>query len=177
MCRTHIAGTELKYNIVCIYSRRKGMVFAMAIEETSVNTNIDTEGNVFISDEVVATIASIAAKSIEGVSAMYGSITGGFVELLGKKNPGKGVKVTITDRDVEIDMFVVVEYGMKIPDVAWEIQEKVKKAVETMTGLTVDKVNIYIEGVVIEKEPKIQNRGAKIVEKEDAVDEDVKEEE
>lgn len=155
MCRTHIAGTELKYNIVCIYSRRKGMVFVMAIEETSVNTNIDTEGNVFISDEVVATIASIAAKSIEGVSAMYGSITGGFVELLGKKNPGKGVKVTITDRDVEIDMFVVVEYGMKIPDVAWEIQEKTKNEVEAMTGLNVTAVNVNIEGIATSKKDEI----------------------
>lgn len=123
------------------------MVFIMAIEETNVNTNIDNDGNVFISDEVVATIASIAAKSIEGVSAMYGSITGDFVELLGKKNPGKGVKVTITDRDVEIDMFVVVEYGMKIPDVAWEIQEKTKSEVEAMTGLNVVAVNVNIEGI------------------------------
>ncbi|MBQ7960896.1 MAG: Asp23/Gls24 family envelope stress response protein [Clostridia bacterium] len=132
----------------------------MAIEETSVNTNIDTEGNVFISDEVVATIASIAAKSIEGVSAMYGSITGGFVELLGKKNPGKGVKVTITDRDVEIDMFVVVEYGMKIPDVAWEIQEKTKNEVEAMTGLNVTAVNVNIEGIATSKKDEIPEDGA-----------------
>ena len=123
------------------------MVIIMAVEETNINTNIDSEGNVCISNEVVATIASIAAKSIDGVAGMFGSITGGFAELLGKKNPSKGVKVAITDKDVKIDMFVVVEYGVKIPDVAWEIQEKTKNEVEAMTGLNVVEVNVNIEGV------------------------------
>ncbi len=123
------------------------MVIIMAVEETNINTNIDSEGNVCISNDVVATIASIAAKSIEGVAGMFGSITGGFAELLGKKNPSKGVKVTITDHDVKIDMFVIVEYGVKIPDVAWEIQEKTKNEVEAMTGLNVVEVNVNIEGV------------------------------
>ncbi len=119
----------------------------MASEEMNVNTNIDNDGNVCISNEVVATIASIAAKSVEGVAGMFGSLTGGFAELLGKKNPSKGVKVTITDKDVKIDMFVVVEYGVKIPDVAWEIQEKTKNEVEAMTGLNVVAVNVNIESV------------------------------
>jgi len=123
------------------------MVTVMAVEETNLNTNIDKEGNVCISNDVVATIASIAAKSIEGVSGMFGSLTGGFAELLGKKNPSKGVKVTISDRDVKIDMYVIVEYGVKIPDVAWEIQEKTKNEVEAMTGLNVVAVNVNIEGV------------------------------
>ena len=119
----------------------------MATEETKLTTNIDQEGNVCISNEVVATIASIAAKSIDGVAGMFGSLTGGFAELLGKKNPSKGVKVTITDKDVKIDMFVVVEYGVKIPDVAWEIQDKTKNEVEAMTGLNVVAVNVNVEGV------------------------------
>ncbi len=119
----------------------------MAIEETNVNTNIDNEGNVCISNDVVATIASIAAKSVDGVAGMFGSITGGFAELLGKKNPSKGVKVTITDKEVKIDMYVVVEYGVKIPDVAWEIQEKTKNEVEAMTGLDVVAVNVNVESV------------------------------
>lgn len=123
------------------------MVIIMAVEETNINTNIDSEGNVCISNDVVATIASIAAKSIDGVAGMFGSITGGFAELLGKKNPSKGVKVAITDKNVKIDMFVVVEYGVKIPDVAWEIQEKTKNEVEAMTGLNVIEVNVNIEGV------------------------------
>ncbi len=121
--------------------------------EENMVTNLDAEGHVSISNDVVATIAAIAAKSISGVADMLGSISGGFAEFLGKKNPGKGVKVTITDRDVKIDMFIIVEYGVKIPDVAWEIQDKTKSEVEAMTGLNVVAVNVNIEGVdVNEKE-------------------------
>ncbi len=125
----------------------------MNIDENNLNTNIDAEGHVSISNDVVATIASIAAKSIDGVAGMLNSLTGGFAEFLGKKNSSKGVKVVIDDKNVKIDMFVVVEYGVKIPDVAWEIQEKTKSEVEAMTGLTVTAVNVNIEGVnVIKKD-------------------------
>ncbi|MDO4744440.1 MAG: Asp23/Gls24 family envelope stress response protein, partial [Clostridia bacterium] len=89
----------------------------MNVEEKNLNTNIDKDGNISISTDVIATIAAIAAKSIDGVSGMINSLTGGFAELLGKKNPSKGVKVSINGRDVKIDMYVVVEYGVKIPDV------------------------------------------------------------
>lgn len=119
----------------------------MNSEEKTMVTNLDAEGHVSISNDVVATIAAIAAKSVEGVSDMLNSITGGFAEFLGKKNPAKGVKVTITDRDVKIDMFVIVKYGVKIPDMAWEIQEKTKNEVEAMTGLNVVAVNVNIEGI------------------------------
>ncbi len=119
----------------------------MNIEEKNLNTNIDKDGNISISNDVIATISAIAAKSIEGVAGMTNSITGGFAEFLGKKNPGKGVKVAISGKDVKIDMYVVVEYGVKIPDVAWEIQGKTKSEVEAMTGLNVVAVNVNIEGV------------------------------
>ncbi len=119
----------------------------MGVEEKVLNANIDKDGNISISPEVIATISAIAAKSVEGVSDMINSLSGGFAELLGKKNPGKGVKVAINGRDVKIDMYVVVEYGIKIPDVAWEIQGKVKNEVEAMTGLNVTAVNVNIEGV------------------------------
>ena len=119
----------------------------MNTEETNINTNLDADGHVSISNDVVATIAAIAAKSVNGVADMLNSFTGGFAELLGKKNPSKGVKVTVTDRDVRIDMYVVVEYGVKIPEVAWEIQEKTKSEVEAMTGLSVTAVNVNVEGV------------------------------
>ncbi len=128
----------------------------MAVEEKNINTNIDNEGNVCISNDVVATIASITAKSVEGVAGMFGSLTGGFAELLGRKNPSKGVKVTIADKEVTIDMSVVVEYGVKIPEVAWEIQEKTKNEVEAMTGLDVVAVNVNVEGVnTLKKEYEI----------------------
>lgn len=120
------------------------------------NKNIQAEqaSTIKISEEVVAIVAGIAATEITGVAGMSSSLAGGIYELLGKKNMAKGVKVEIIGNDVNIDLFIVVEYGAKIPDVAWEIQEKVKKQVETMTGLNVLKVNINVEGINIEKEPK-----------------------
>lgn len=121
----------------------------MAVEEKRPGTNVDSEGNVCISDDVIATIASIATKTVEGVFEMSGSITGGFVELFGKKNPSKGVKVSISEDDVSIDIFVVVKFGIKIPEVADEIQVKVKNEVEAMTGLNVVAVNVNVDGIRI----------------------------
>lgn len=121
-------------------------------EENNMVTNLDAEGHVSISNDVVATIAAIAAKSVDGVSDMLNSLTGGFAEFLGKKNPAKGVKVTITERDVKIDMSVIVKYGVKIPDVAWEVQEKTKSEVEAMTGLNVVAVNVNIDGIDMAEE-------------------------
>ena len=108
-------------------------------------------GTVKISDEVVSIISGIAATEVKGVAGMSGGIAGGIAELLGRKNQSKGVKVTIGDKEVNIDLHVIMEYGVKIPDVAWEIQEKVKKAVETMTGLKVVEVNIHVQGVTMDK--------------------------
>lgn len=139
-------------------------------EEKNVNTKLDADGHVTISDEVVATIASIAAKSTEGVYGMVNTITGGFAEFLGMKNPSKGVKVQITDRDVKIDMSVIVEYGVKIPDVAWEIQDKVKSEVEAMTGLNVAAVNVSIDGVNMNIKPAGNTDAEKTTEPETAAD-------
>ena len=139
-------------------------------EEKNVNTKLDADGHVTISDEVVATIASIAAKSTEGVYGMVNTITGGFAEFLGMKNPSKGVKVQITDRDVKIDMSVIVEYGVKIPDVAWEIQDKVKSEVEAMTGLNVAAVNVSIDGVNMNVKPAENTDAEKTTESETAAD-------
>lgn len=121
----------------------------MAVDEKKTNTNIDSDGNVCISDDVIATIASIATKSVDGVFEMAGSITGGFVELFGKKNPSKGVKVSIADSNVAIDIDIVVKFGVKIPDVAVDVQDKVKNEVEAMTGLNVIAVNVNVEGIRI----------------------------
>lgn len=128
--------------------------------------NENDVGSVTISEEVVAVIAGVATAEVKGVSSMSGTLAGGIAEILGKKNMGKGVKVTIDGDTVEIDLHITVVYGAKVPEVAWEIQEKVKKSVESMTGLKVDKVNIYIEGVVIEREPKKETRPPKVEEKE-----------
>ena len=122
---------------------------------------MNKQGNVVISDEVISVIAAIAAKSVEGVNSMQSSITGGFVELLGKKNPSKGVKVTVEDNSVEIDLSISVNYGAKINDVAWEIQGKVKNEVESMTGYEVKAVNISVDGIVMPKEEKEEKAGEK----------------
>lgn len=111
-------------------------------------------GMVKITDEVVAIIAGIAAMEVPGVSSMSGGIAGGIAEALGRKNLSKGVKVEVGEREAAIDLYLIIEYGYRIPEVAWNVQERVKKSVETMTGLNVVEVNIHVQGVNIEKDYK-----------------------
>jgi uncharacterized alkaline shock family protein YloU len=111
-------------------------------------------GQIKIADEVVGIIAGLAATEVKGVAGMSGGIAGGISEMLGRKNLSKGVKVEVGEKEAAIDLYIIVEYGAKIPEVSWEIQEKVKNAVETMTGLNVVEVNIHVQGVNIEKESK-----------------------
>lgn len=117
-------------------------------------TRIDEHenGQVKISDDVVGTIANIAASEIEGVRDLSGGIAGDLAEMFGKKSLTKGVKVTIEEEKVDIDLSIIVDFGIKIPDVAWQIQENVKNAVETMTGLEVKEVNIHVTGVNLPNE-------------------------
>lgn len=101
-----------------------------------------------IADEVIAIIAGIAAIEVEGIAGMSGSISGDIVaEVLGRKNLSKGVKITVGQKDVSIDLNMVIEFGVKIPKVALEVQKRVQNAVETMTGLTVTAVNLNITGI------------------------------
>ena len=109
-------------------------------------------GSIRISDEVVATIAGLAATEVDGVAGMSGGMAGNFAiglsEALGRKNLGKGIKVEVGEEEASLDIFVIVDFGVRIPDVAWEVQENVKKVVEKMTGLKVSKVNIHVQGVL-----------------------------
>ncbi len=101
-----------------------------------------------ISNDVIAVIAGVAASEVPGVAAMSGGLTGGITEALkGKKNLAKGIKVDATDTTAKIDVNIIVEYGSRIPDVAFEIQNRVKKSVESMTGLKVTEVNVHVQGV------------------------------
>jgi len=109
-------------------------------------------GHVRIADDVVSTIAGLAAMEVEGVSAMSGGIAGGIAEVLGRRNLTKGVKVEVGAEEAKIDIFIVVRFGVRIPDVAWDIQENVKKSVEKMTGLRVLQVNIHVQGVSFPKD-------------------------
>lgn len=104
--------------------------------------------NIKIADDVVAVIAGVAVSEVQGVYEMSGGFAGGISEVLsGKKNLAKGIKVEINEKTTKIDVNIIVEYGTRIPDVAFEIQNKVKKAVETMTGLNVAEVNVHVQGV------------------------------
>ncbi len=109
-----------------------------------------------IADDVVAVIAGIAVSEVPGVSGMAGGFAGGITEVLsGKKNLAKGIKVEVGEKETKIDVNIIVEYGIRIPDVAFEIQSRVKKAVEAMTGLVVAEVNVHVQGVNTEsKEEK-----------------------
>ena len=107
----------------------------------------DNEG-IQISSDVVAVIAGVAVSEVQGVSGMSGGFAGGITEVLsGKKNLAKGIKVDIDEGTAKIDVNIIVEYGSRIPDVAFEIQNRVKKSVESMTGLKVEEVNVHVQGV------------------------------
>ena len=105
------------------------------------------EGSIKIADEVVSIITGLAATEIEGVAGMSGGIAGGIADMLGRKNLSKGVKVDVDEESASIDVYVIIEYGKAIPDVAWQIQDNVKQAIEGMTGLSVKAVNVHVQGV------------------------------
>ena len=127
-------------------------------EETNDKAEVISEG-IQISDDVVAVIAGKAVSEVSGVAGMAGGFAGGITEVLsGKKNLSKGIKVDIEGKETKIDVNIIVEYGVRIPDVAFKIQNRVKKAVEAMTGLTVLNVNVHVQGVktIEEKEEQTQ---------------------
>ncbi|MGI6161357.1 MAG: Asp23/Gls24 family envelope stress response protein [Christensenellales bacterium] len=116
----------------------------------------ETNGKITFANDVIATIAGLAAVEVKGIAGMSGGIVGGIVEFLGKKNFTKGVKVEAGNEEAAVELFVIVEYGEKIHEVCKAIQRNVKKAIETMTGLKVVSVNVFVQGVYIEKEKKTE---------------------
>ena len=109
-------------------------------------------GEVQIADEVVSIIAGLAATEVEGVASMAGNITNELVGKLGMKNLSKGVKVDVTEEHVSVDLSLNIKYGYNIPDVSERVQDRVKSAIENMTGLTVLDINIRIAGVNINEQ-------------------------
>lgn len=109
-------------------------------------------GEVHIADEVVAIVAGLAATDVDGVASMAGNITNELVSKLGKKNLSKGVRVTILEGVVTVDLSLNIEYGRNILETSKKVQEKVKSAIENMTGLEVADVNIHIASVDMENE-------------------------
>ena len=130
-------------------------------EIVELENEIKTENEgIKISDDVVAVIAGVAVSEVQGVADMAGGFAGGISEVFsGKKNMAKGIKVDVTENTAKIDVNIIVEYGSRIPDVAFEIQNRVKKAVENMTGLKVEEVNVHVQGVNTDtaKEEKTEN--------------------
>ena len=119
----------------------------MADNRKVVKIKEDNLGEVHVADEVVAIIAGLAATEVEGVASMAGNITNELVSKLGMKNLSKGVKVEVAEQTVSVEVALNISYGYSIPDVSEKVQEKVKSAIETMTGLSVAIVNVRIATV------------------------------
>ncbi|MCA1009639.1 Asp23/Gls24 family envelope stress response protein [Halobacillus halophilus] len=113
-------------------------------------TDGSTLGNIEIAPEVIEVIAGIAVSEVAGVASMRGNFASGVVERLGKKDHGKGVKVELTEDGVLIDAFVVMDYGISIPDTAQKIQDNTRQALKNMTALEIKEINVHIVGVQIE---------------------------
>ena len=110
-------------------------------------------GTIRVADEVVSIIAGLATTEVAGVAGM----SGGIAEILGRKNFSKGVKVEVGEKEAAVDLYIIVKYGIRIPEVALAAQENVKRAIETMTGLSVVEVNVHVQGVGFpEEEPKVE---------------------
>ena len=122
----------------------------MAEDRQSFSIKNDKSGEVHVAGEVVAIIAGLAATEVEGVSSMAGNITNELVSKLGMKNLSKGVKISIVESNVEVDIALNIAYGYSIPEVSGKVQERVKNAIKNMTGLEVTEINIRIASVDME---------------------------
>ena len=112
-----------------------------------------SEGKITFANDVIATIAGLAASEVNGLAGMSGGVVEGFAEKLGRKNLTKGIKIEVGTEEVAVSINVIVKYGCIIQDIARDVQNKVKTTIETMTGLTVVEVNVSVLGIEIEKEP------------------------
>lgn len=114
-----------------------------------------TLGKVEIAPEVLEVIAGIAASEVPGVSSMRGNFAAGVAEKLGKKSHSKGIKVELVDDSVQVDVFIVFDYGHDIPTIARKIQQNVRQAIENMTAIRIKEINVYVVGVNTEQDVKL----------------------
>lgn len=119
-------------------------------------------GLIRISDDVVATIAGLAASETSGVAGMSGGISEGLAKRLSGKNVQKGVSVEVGQLEAAIDLRVIIHYGSKIQEVCRRLQENVKEAVENMTGLNVVEVNVKVEGVAFKEDEAVEENHTRI---------------
>lgn len=145
----------------------------MMAEKDIILENRNDAGEIKIANEVIISIAEQALNEIQGIA--LGSVVDSFVEKLVKKSTSGGVKVYLDEekKTVDMDVHVSMQYGMNILEVSWKIQDAVKKNVEAMTDIDVCKVNVFVDGVILEKEPKPEKiRKTKVSKKADEPAED-----
>lgn len=116
----------------------------------------NNDGKIVFAEDVVATIATLAAAEVDGVYGMSGTAFEGLGEKLGKKNYTKGIKVEVGSVECAVDMSIIVRYGFRIQEVCRNVQNAVKNAIETMTGLKVVQVNIAVNSIVFAKEAPVE---------------------
>lgn len=140
-------------------------------ENLPTNVQLDTNqnGSVSFATDVITTIAALAANEVEGVASMYGG-SGSLADILTRRgqssrNLTRGVRVDMTDNQLSVLISIIIDYGSPVPEVARNIQENVKKAIETMSGLTVANVDVHVQGVSFERE----NRAAAEIEQQQRV--------
>ena len=126
---------------------RPGSITTGMPQESPAEQDGTTPGDTIITDDVIAVVAAQAALGTRSVAGMESNIAGDIAEVFGVKNPAKGVAVKMDEDRVILDLYVVVYYGSKISDIAWEIQENVKRDVENMTGAIVESVNVHVSGI------------------------------
>lgn len=124
------------------------------MNDNEINVTSDANGKVVFAEDVIATIASLAACDVEGVHAMNGTAMEGISEKFGKKSYTKGIRVQVGSEECAVDVNVIVKYGHKIVEVANKIQTEVKNAIGTMTGLKVVEVNVFVNAVYFVPETK-----------------------
>lgn len=132
-------------------SAHKGGVEVAEIKSTDTQQGGEI-GNVSFANDVLAIIAGLAASEVEGVAGMSGGIAGGIAEMLGRKNLAKGIKITVNDKLIAVDINMIITYGFKLHEVSRKVQANVVKAIETMTGLSVERVNVNVLGIQFAKE-------------------------
>ncbi|HLR66417.1 Asp23/Gls24 family envelope stress response protein [Virgibacillus alimentarius] len=120
-------------------------------DQSSLNVSDDTGlGNVEIAPEVIEVITGIAASEVEGVSSMRGNFATGVVERFGKKSHTKGVKVELTESGILIDLYVVLNFGVSIPEVAQKLQTNIRQTLKNMTALEIAEINVHVVGIQME---------------------------
>ncbi|MGY4690241.1 Asp23/Gls24 family envelope stress response protein [Salibacterium sp. K-3] len=113
-------------------------------------------GSIEISPEVIEVIAGLAASEVDGVYALRGNFAAGVAERFGRKNHGKGVKVELLEDGVNLDVSLQLQYGVSVPEVAAEVQTNIQQALETMTSITVEAINVHVLGIQLEIQEETQ---------------------